>query len=100
MSRAFVNDDASGEPLPEHRYPLPPRDDPSFRRAAAEALLTGADVGDSLGAEEATGFAWGAKELIPEMRILLAEARRRRRDRQEQLVERYLRAAGETEGFE
>jgi hypothetical protein len=95
MSRAFVNDDAAGEPLPEHRYPLPPREDPSFLRAAAEAMLQGADVGDSIGAEEATGFSWGAKELIPEMRDLLAEARRRGRDRQEQLAERYLRAAGE-----
>ena len=95
MSRAFVNDDAAGEPLPEHRYPLPPREDPSFLRAAAEALLTGADVGDSIGAEEATGFAWGAKELIPEMRAILGESRRRGRDRQEQLAERFLRAAGE-----
>ena len=95
MSRAFVNDDAAGEPLPEHRYPLPSRDDPNFLRAAAEALLEGADVGDSLGAEEATGFAWGAKELIPEMRVLLMEARARKRDRQEQLAERFLRAAGE-----
>jgi hypothetical protein len=95
MSRAFVNDDAAGEPLPEHRYPLPPRDDPSFLRAAAEALLEGADVGDSVGAEEATGLVWGAKELIPDMRLLLADARRRGRDRQEQLAERFLRAAGE-----
>ena len=95
MSRAFVNDDAAGEPLPEHRYPLPPREDPSFLRVAAEAMLEGADAGDSIGAEEATGFAWGAKELIPEMRALLIEARKRKRDRQEQLAERYLRAAGE-----
>ena len=95
MSRAFVNDDASGEPKPEHRYPLPPRDDPSFLRAAAEAMLEGADVADSIGAEEATGLVWGAKELVPEMRLILADARRRKRDRQEQLAERYLRAAGE-----
>ena len=47
------------------------------------------------GAEEATGFLWGAKELVPEMRGLLAEARKRKRDRQEQLAERFLRAAGE-----
>lgn len=95
MSRAFVNDDAAGEPKPEHRYPLPPRDDPSFLRAAAEAMLAGADVADSVGAEEATGFPWGAKELVPEMHALLSDARRRKRDRQEQLAERYLRAAGE-----
>lgn len=94
MSRAFVNDDASGEPLPEHRYPLPPREDPAFLRACAEAMLSGADAGDSVGAEEATGFIWGARELVPEMLTLLREARRRGRDRQEQLAERFLRAAG------
>ena len=94
MSRAFVNDDAAGEPLPEHRYPLPPREDPSFLRAAAEAMLQGADAGDSIGAEEATGLVWGAEELVPEMKLILAEARRRKRDRQEQLAERFLKAAG------
>jgi hypothetical protein len=94
MSRAFTNDDAAGEPMPEHRYPLPPRDDPEFLTAAAEALLEGADKGDSFGAEEATGFAWGAKELIPQMQVILTDARRRKRDRKEQLAERYLRAAG------
>ena len=95
MSRAFVNDDAAGEPLPEHRYPLPPREDPSFLRAAAEAMLQGADAGDSIGAEEATGLVWGTRELVPEMKLLLADARRRKRDRQEQLAERFLKAAGE-----
>ncbi len=95
MSRAFVNDDAAGEPKPEHRYPLPPRDDPSFLRAAAEAMIDGADAGDSVGAEEATGFLWGAKDLVPEMWSILADARRRKRDRQEQLAERFLRSAGE-----
>jgi hypothetical protein len=94
MSRAFTNDDAAGEPMPEHRYPLPPRDDPNFLVAAAESMLAGADVGDSFGAEEATGFAWGAKELIPQMQVILADARRRGQDRKEQLAERFLRAAG------
>jgi len=94
MSRAFVNDDAAGEPAPEHRYPLPPRDDPRFLEAAAQALLDGADVGDSVGAEEATGFIWGAKDLIPQVRAILLDARRRRRDRTEQLAERFLSAAG------
>lgn len=95
MSRAFVNDDAAGEPKPEHRYPLPSRDDPGFLRAAALAFIDGADVGDSIGAEEATGFVWGAKELVPEMRIVLRDARQRGRDRIEQLAERFLRSAGE-----
>jgi len=94
MSRAFTNDDAAGEPMPEHRYPLPERDHPDFLMAAAESLLDGADVGDSFGAEEATGFAWGAKELIPQMQLILADARRKGRDRKEQLAERFLRAAG------
>jgi hypothetical protein len=94
MSRAFTNDDAAGEPMPEHRYPLPERDHPDFLMAAARALLDGADVGDSMGAEEATGFAWGAKELVPMMRSILADARRRGQDRLEQLAERFLRAAG------
>lgn len=94
MSRAFVNDDAAGEPRPEHRYPLPPADDPGFPDAAARALLHGANEGDTLGAEEATGYAWGARELVPQVERILAEARRRRDDRLEQLAERYLSAAG------
>ena len=49
MSRAFVNEDAGGEPSPRHRYPLPLRDDPAYDAAAALALLKGADVGDKLG---------------------------------------------------
>jgi hypothetical protein len=93
MSRAFVNDDAAGEPRPEHRYPLPPADDPGFPDAAARALLHGANEGDTLGAEEATGYVWGARELVPQVERILAEARRRRDDRLEQLAERYLTAA-------
>ena len=48
MSRAFVNEDAGAAP---ERYPLPPRDDPGYPLAAARALLRGADVGDTPGAE-------------------------------------------------
>lgn len=94
MSRAFVNDDAAGEPRPEHRYPLPSADDPEFPDAAARALLRGANEGDTLGAEEATGHVWGAPELVGSVERILVEARRRRDDRLEQLAERYLRAAG------
>ena len=94
MSRAFVNDDAAGEPRPEHRYPLPPADDPGFPEAVARALLRGANEGDTLGAEEATGYTWGARELVAPVERVLAEARRRRDDRLEQLAERFLRAAG------
>lgn len=95
MSRAFVNDDAGGEALPEHRYPLPPRDDPEFPFAAARALLAGADVGDSSGAEEATGYPFGSPELIVPVRAILEEAERRGDDRLEQLAARFLRRAGQ-----
>lgn len=94
MSRAFTNEDAAGEALPEHRYPLPPRDDPGFLLAAARALLLGANIGDSSGAEEATGLAFGAPELVPAVRLILEDARERSDERLEQLAERFLRRAG------
>ena len=91
MSRAFVNEDAGGEPSPRHRYPLPPRDDPEFDAAAARALLKGADLGDKIGAEEATGYIWGDPELKRHVERLLEDAREDGDDRMEQLAERYLR---------
>lgn len=91
MSRAFVNEDAGGEPSPRHRYPLPPRDDPGYDAAAARALLKGADVGDKLGAEEATGYNWGEPKLELHVERLLEDARANGDDRLEQLAERYLR---------
>ncbi len=91
MSRAFVNEDAGGEPSPRHRYPLPPRDDPAYDAAAARALLKGADVGDKLGAEEATGYTWGEPKLVLHVERLLEDARTNGDDRLEQLAERYLR---------
>jgi hypothetical protein len=91
MSRAFVNEDASG---PEPRYHLPPRDDPGYDAAAAWALLEGANVGDSYGAERATGYAWGEPRLAPHVRRLLAEAVTQGNERLQQLAERFLRAAG------
>jgi hypothetical protein len=94
MSRAFTNEDAAGEALPEHRYPLPPRDDPGFLLAAARTLLLGANIGDSSGAEEATGLAFGAPELVPAVRLILEDARERSDERLEQLAERFLRRAG------
>ena len=84
MSRAFTNEDAAGEALPEHRYPLP----------AARALLLGANIGDSAGAEEATGLAFGAPELVPAVQLILDDARARNDERLEQLAERFLRRAG------
>jgi hypothetical protein len=90
MSRAFVNEDAGGEPSPRHRFPLPPRDDPGFERAAARALLRGADVGDKDGAQEATGFLWGDPKLLPHVQSYLEEARASGDDRLEELAERYI----------
>lgn len=93
MSRAFVNEDA-GEPDPRHRFPLPPRDDPGYPFAAARALLRGADAGDSLAAEEATGFRFGDPRLVREVMQLLQAARDDGDERLEQLAERFLRRAG------
>jgi hypothetical protein len=90
MSRAFVNEDAGGDAA---QYPLPPRDDPGFRLAAARALLRGADQGDTPGAEAATGYFWGDPALRPEVERLLGEARDDGNERLEQLAERFLRKA-------
>lgn len=92
MSRAFVKEDAGG---PEPRYHLPPRDDPGYDAAAAWALLEGANVGDSLSAEEATGYRWGEPTLHPHVERLLAEARAQGNERLEQLAQRFLRARPE-----
>jgi hypothetical protein len=91
MSRAFVNEDAGGEAL--GRYPLPPRDDPGFAKAAARALLRGADRGDTPGAESATGYYFGDPALRSEVEQLLAEAVEVGDERTEQLAERFLRRA-------
>ena len=89
MFRAFINEDASG---PEPRYHLPARNDPGYDAAAAWALLEGANVGDSLSAAEATGYRWGEKQLRPHVECILAEAKRDRNERLQQLAERFLRA--------
>lgn len=89
MSRAFVKEDAGG---PEPRYHLPPRGDPGYDAAAAWALLEGANVGDSLSAEEATGYRWGEPRLKPHVERLLAEATASGNERLEQLAQRFLRA--------
>jgi len=91
MSRAFVKED-DAEPV--RRYPLPAKDDPQFPLAAARALLDGANVGDSLGAEVATGCRWGDPALVDAVRQLRAEAIERHDDRGEVLADRFLRAAG------
>jgi len=92
MSRAFIKEDAGG---PEPRYHLPPRDDPGYDAAAAWALLEGANVGDSLSAEEATGYRWGEPRLRPHVERLLAQAQTSGNERLEQLAQRFLRARPE-----
>lgn len=92
MSRAFVKDDADG-PAPEDRYRLPPSDDPGFEEAVARALLAGANAGDSMGAEEATGYLWGDRRLLLIMTRLRDDAERMEDDRMESLANRFLRAA-------
>ena len=89
MSRAFVKEDAGG---PERRYRLPAREDPSYDAAAAEALLEGANVGDSYSAELATGYRWGEPRLKPHVERIMAAARAEGNERLEQLAERFLRA--------
>lgn len=92
MSRAFVKEDAGGEQ--ETRFSLPEPDSPYYAEAAAWALIQGADVGDSLGAEAATGYRWGEPELVPQIRAILVEAEQSDNQRVAQLARRFLRASG------
>ena len=88
MSRAFVKEDAGG---PDRRYNLPPRTDPGYDAAAAEALIDGANAGDSYSAELATGYRWGEPRLRPHVERILADARTSGNERLAQLAERFLR---------
>jgi hypothetical protein len=92
MSRAFVNEDAGEERGPT--FSLPEPDSPYYDEAAAWALIQGADEGDSLGAELATGYKWGDPALIPHVREIREEAVAKGQDRVAQLSTRFLRAAG------
>ena len=89
MSRAFINEDAGSGEAP--RFPLPARDDPAFDTAAARALLQGADLGDTVSAEAATGYFWGEPKLRPVVERILTEAQEDGNERLEQLAERFLR---------
>lgn len=90
MSRAFVNEDAGTWGDPSRRFILPPRDDPGYDAAAAEALLEAARTGDTGSAEMATGYYWGEPRLNGSVRRILARARAEGDDRLEQLAERFL----------
>ncbi len=90
MSRAFVKEDAGwGEP--GKRYSLPPRGDPAYDEAAAEALLEGARSGDTGSAESATGYYWGEKKLRPFVENIRLRAESEGDERLAQLAERFLR---------
>lgn len=93
MSRAFVNEDAGATPEPTYHLPEP--DSPYFDEAAAWALLQGADAGDSLGAERATGCPWGEPRLVPHVESILERAEREDNRRLAQLARRFLRKARE-----
>ncbi len=88
MSRAFTKEDPSE---PERRFYLPKPDDPGYDAAAAQALIDGANVGDSFSAEQATGYRWGEPKLRPHVERILAEARKAGDERLIQLAERFLR---------
>ena len=92
MSRAFVNEDAAGGPEPDYRLPDP--DSPYYDEAAAWALIQGADQGDSMGAEDATGYRWGDPLLAGEVGKILEQADADGEDRVAQLARRFLRKAG------
>jgi hypothetical protein len=70
MSRAFVKEDA-GDYVPPGRFGLPPRDDPRFDEAAAQALLEAARDANTGSAEAATGYRWGEDRLRPYVRRIL-----------------------------
>ena len=92
MSRAFVNEDAGGDPEPT--FSLPEVDSPYYDEAAAWALIQGADQGDSVSAEVATGYKWGEPTLASHMERILEEAEASGQDRVAQLARRFLRAVG------
>ena len=91
MSRAFVNEDAGGDDQP--RFSLPDPDSPYFDEAAAWALIQGADQGDSVSAEVATGCRWGEARLVPHIKGILKDAEREGQERVAQLARRFLTAA-------
>ena len=90
MSRAFVNEDAGGV-TPQRDYALPPRDDPAYDAAAAEALLEAARAGETASAEEATGYYWGERRLHDHVRRIRDQAAAAGDDRLTQLADRFLR---------
>ena len=95
MSRAFVNEDATG-PEDRPRFTLPDPSDPGYDAAAALAMLEGAREGHTRDAEEATGYRWGDRALVEHIeRLLEQEMTRPAEERDRRLVQvakRYLKA--------
>ena len=91
MSRAFVNEDATFEPEP--RYSLPDPDSEYYDEAAARALIEGANAGNTMSAEKATGYVWGEPSLVPHVRQLMREAEDAGDERMVKLARRFLRKA-------
>jgi hypothetical protein len=92
LSRAFVDEDSGGD-KPLRTYHLPPRDDPDFDRSVVRELLEGARVGDTVGAEEATGHKWGDPRLVPIVRQFMHAAEANGDERLAQVAARYLKQA-------
>jgi len=90
MSRAFTKE-GEGWDDPSYRVVLPPKGDPGFDAAAAEALLEAARDGRTGAAEAATGYYWGEPRLHGHVRQILERARLNRDERLVQLAERFLR---------
>ena len=88
MSRAFVNEDASGGPRKD--FHLPRRDDPDYDAAAAAVLLEAARGGDTASAEDATGYRWGDAALAAHVTRIGRAAEKSGDDRLAQLAKRFL----------
>jgi len=91
MSRAFVDDDRDESGRPHRQFDLPPRDDPGFDAAAAQALLEAAREGVTGDAEQATGYYWGEARLKPHVEQALVLAEKAGDERLIELAKRFLR---------
>ena len=77
--------------MPRRNYGLPEREDPTYDRVAARALLEAACVGETQLAERATGYYWGEPKLRKYVEEILREAEAAENDRLEQVARRYLK---------
>ncbi|HYK82100.1 MAG TPA: hypothetical protein VEU55_03070 [Gemmatimonadales bacterium] len=90
MSRAFTKEEDGSRGAPQRHYGLPPRGDPGFDQAAAEALLEAARAGETASAEQATGYYWGEPRLRAHVERILARARAAQDQRLAELAARFL----------